>query len=186
MRSKARTCVMTISPALSPVATSGDSSNIGTSGLTAIAPSLILGGPGTFDVEAGRNIGPLSSASGILTGIAAVGNADNPYLPHDSADVNVLFGTGPGIDTQSFVANYIAPGASIPGIDTTPDLIAFMEQYMTNGQGVDTGLVNDKSSVSLNAAQAWQQFQMLPLATQRLFSEQILFKVLTVVGQDFP
>ncbi len=172
-----------------------DSRNFVSSG-NFVAPSLVLGGPGTFDIEAGRNIGPLLSQAqifaiegseyrqGTLTGIDAIGNADNPYLPHESANVNVLFGTGPGIDTPDFIANYIAPGASIPGIDTTPALIAFMEQY-DEGQGIDTGLVNDKPIVTLNAVQAWQQFQGLPQAVQRLFAEQVLFQVLTAVGQDF-
>jgi Filamentous haemagglutinin family outer membrane protein len=96
----------------------------------------------------------------------------------------VLFGTGPGIDNQAFIANYIAPGASIPGINTTPDLIAFMAQY-DEGLGIDTGLVKDRPVVTLTAAQAWAQSQALPVSVQQLFSEQILFKVLSTVGQDF-
>jgi hypothetical protein len=59
-----------------------------------------------------------------------------------------------------------------------------MEQYDV-GHGIDTGLVNDKTQVTLTGDQAWQQFQALPVAVQQLFDEQILFKVLTVVGQDF-
>jgi Filamentous haemagglutinin family outer membrane protein len=159
-----------------------------------IAPSLVLGGPGLFDIEAGRNIGPLTSQAQIyaietsaynnpLTGIDAIGNADNPYLPHQSANVQVLFGVGPGVDNAAFIASYVAPGANIPGIDTTPDLIAFMEQY-DEGLGIDTGLVTN-NKVTLNADQAWQQFQALPPAVQQLFNEQILFKVLTAVGQDY-
>src|SRR6202012_2981821 len=62
--------------------------------------------------------------------------------------------------------------------------IAFMEQY-DDGLGIDTGLVNGKPQVTLNATQAWQQFQKLPVLVQELFDEQILFKVLTTVGQDF-
>ncbi len=72
-----------------------------------IAPALVLGGPGTFDVEAGRNIGPLLTQAdiyaletsayrvGTITGIDAIGNANNPFLPHESANVQVLFGTAP-------------------------------------------------------------------------------------------
>jgi filamentous hemagglutinin family protein len=160
-----------------------------------VAPALVLGGPGTFDIEAGRNIGPLTSQAQIfaletsaynnpLTGINTIGNAGNPYLPHQSANVQVLFGTGPGIDNQAFVANYIAPGATIPGINTTSDLIAFMQQY-NSGLVIDTGLVNDRPKVTLTADQAWAQFQALPISVQQLFSEQILFKVLATVGQDF-
>jgi hypothetical protein len=50
---------------------------------------------------------------GTLTGIDAIGNADDPYLPHQSADVQVLFGTGRGVDNAAFIASYIAPGANI-------------------------------------------------------------------------
>jgi hypothetical protein len=150
-----------------------------------VYPSLLLGGPGTFDIQAGRNIGPLYAAAPVgSVGIETIGNAENPYLPHESANVQVLFGTGPGIDNQAFIANYIAPGASIPGINTTPDLIAFMAQY-DEGLGIDTGLVKDRPVVTLTAVQAWAQFQMLPVSVQQLFSEQILFKVLSTVGQDF-
>ncbi len=153
-------------------------------------PSLLLSGPGTFDVEAGRNIGPLTTGAEVTaaggsgdTGIDTIGNANNPYLPHESASVQVLFGVGPGIDDANFIANYIAPGSVIPGVDTAPALIAFMEQY-DDGQGVDTGLVKDKPTVILSAAQAWSQFQMLPQDVQQLFAEQVLFQVLQSVGQD--
>jgi len=162
----------------------------------AIAPRLVLGGPGAFDIEAGRNLGPLTSVAqqyavlgsdytSALTGIDAVGNADNPNLPHQSAKLQVLFGVGPGIDLNDFVASYINP-ANVPavGINNTPALIAFMEQYDA-GQSVDTGLVAGKQAVMLNAAQAWTQFQALPAYVQQLFAEQVLFNVLSNVGQDY-
>ncbi len=114
-----------------------DSPNLGFSA-NLVAPALVIGGPGTLLVQAGRNIGPLSNQQEIFdiegegaftsptTGIDAIGNADDPFLPHESANVQVLFGTGPGIDTSPFINAYIAPGASVPGIDTTPELISFM------------------------------------------------------------
>ncbi|WCM18167.1 filamentous hemagglutinin family protein [Paraburkholderia bryophila] len=162
-----------------------------------VVPALILGGPGTFDIEAGRNIGPLTAASlagaagaQIASGIDAVGNANNPNLPHESADINVLFGVGPGIDLPAFVSTYIAPGSSVAGVSgTTPALIAFMEQYDA-GLGVDTGLKADqdaaqKSVGTLSADAAWKQFQALPSSVQQLFAEQVLFSVLTQVGTDY-
>lgn len=158
-----------------------------------IAPALLIGGPGTLLVEAGRNIGPFLNAQDIYntgsynnqtTGIDAVGNAVDPFLPHESANVNVLFGTGPGIDTAAFVNAYLAPGASIPGIDTRAALIAFMEQY-DEGQGIDTGLLKDRPQVSLTFVQAWAQFQALPQTVQQLFAEQELFQVLQTVDVDY-
>jgi len=166
------------------------------------APVLMLGGPGTFDIEAGRNIGPLTSqqqlfdahATGsstvVVTGIDAVGNANNPNLPHESADINVLFGVGPGIDLATFESDYIASGSAVAGVaSTTPALIAFMEKYDA-GLGVDTGLQSDSDAArnkvgTLSAAQAWTQFQALPSYVRQLFAEQVLFNVLTQVGEDY-
>ncbi|MEK7984588.1 filamentous hemagglutinin family protein [Burkholderia contaminans] len=155
-------------------------------------PALNIGGPGTFDIEAGRNIGPLTNlsgvtnAAGITTGINAIGNANNPYLPHESANINVLFGVGPGIDTASFVSTYVDPAKSVPGVSSaTPALVTFMEQYEA-GLSVDTGLVNDQPAIKpLSADEAWSKFKALPQYVQQLFAEQVLFKVLASVGEDY-
>ena len=168
-------------------------------------PSLVLGGPGTFDVEAGRNIGPLSNEQQVVDaditgtvpplGIEAVGNADNPNLPHDSANVQVLFGVGPGIDDSDFITTYINPANTVPGITgTTSALVSFMEQYDAGQiENVDTGLSTDSAAALnkvgnngvLTAAQAWSQFQALPSYVQQLFVEQVFFSVLTTVGEDY-
>ncbi|WP_175049953.1 filamentous haemagglutinin family protein [Paraburkholderia sediminicola] len=172
--------------------------------LNSVLPSLVLGGPGTFDVEAGRNIGPLSNqqqafiASGRNdgftpdpTGIDAVGNANNPNLPHESANVQVLFGVGPGIDIAQFISAYIDPASgnvsNIEGLGATG--IAFMQQYDA-GLAVDTGLTKDKQaalqSVSgLTGSEAWAQFKALPSYVQQQFVEQVFFKILTDVGNDY-
>ncbi|MGY4208612.1 filamentous hemagglutinin family protein [Burkholderia sp. PvR073] len=165
----------------------------------AVVPALTLGGPGYFDIEAGRNIGPLTSQSeayaalssaypktGLLTGINATGNASNPNLPHDSANVNILFGVSPGIDTGTFISKYIDPAGSIAGVPSTAsDLIAFVQQYEA-GNVVDTGLVKDQRvSEPLDAMQAWSKFKDLPSYVQQIFAEQVLFNVLTRVGEDY-
>ncbi|WP_442854987.1 filamentous haemagglutinin family protein [Burkholderia sp. MSMB1552] len=166
-------------------------------------PVLSVGGPGWFDVQAGRNIGPLTSQAElynqqadtggiahVFTGIDAVGNANNPNLPHESANVNVMFGVGPGVDLPGFIATYIAPGSAVAGVPSaTPALIAFMEQYDA-GLGVDTGLQVDKDKAlakvgPLTADEAWKQFQALPSYVQQLFAEKVLFDVLAQVGADF-
>ena len=163
-----------------------------------VVPAIVLGGPGTLDVEAGRDIGPLTSvaqayAAGAInarlrafTGINAVGNAINPNLPHDSANVNVLFGVGPGIDTAAFISTYIDPASSVAGVPSaTPALIAFVQQYEA-GQVIDTGLVKDQPAVApLSAAQAWSKFKAMPQYVQQLFAEQVMFSVLTRVGEDY-
>ncbi|WP_240766794.1 filamentous haemagglutinin family protein [Paraburkholderia flava] len=163
------------------------------SNVSAVTPAFVLGGPGTFDIEAGSNIGPFISqlqAPNRTTGINAVGNANNPFLPHESANVQVLFGVAPGIDNANFIATYIDPSQSVKGVpSTTPALIAFMEQYDA-GKGVDTGLQADRTNAqnavgTLTAAEAWKEFQALPAYVQQIFAQQVLFSVLTAVGTDY-
>jgi hypothetical protein len=161
-----------------------------------VIPSLQLGGPGYFDIEAGRNIGPLTNqaqefgslgeAAGVTSGIDAVGNANNPSLPHESANIQVLFGVGPGIDDADFIASYINPASRAAGIpSTTPALVAFMERYNA-GQVFDTGLMAQQPAIkSLTAGEAWAQFQTLPAYVQQLFVGQVFFNILTDVGNDF-
>ncbi|MDS0791898.1 filamentous hemagglutinin family protein [Burkholderia pseudomultivorans] len=166
-------------------------------------PVLALGGPGWFDVQAGRNIGPLTnpvqlynaqgntgSLNTFFAGIDAIGNANNPNLPHESANVNVLFGVGPGVDLSGFISTYIAPGSAVAGVPSaTPALIAFMQEYDA-GQSVDTGLAKDRQDAlakvsQMTADEAWKQFQALPSYVQQFFAEKVLFGVLTQVGADY-
>lgn len=163
-------------------------------------PALILAGPGSFDVEAGRDLGPLTNQlqaisifgfagnqhTAYTTGIQTVGNLTNPYLGHQSASVNLLFGVAPGIDVQGFVARYIDPSAAAqPGVPSfAGELVSFMEGYEA-GQVVDTGLLKDQRHVSLTAAQAWSAFQALPAIQQQLFAEQVFFKLLQLTAKDY-
>ncbi len=161
-----------------------------------LTPILMLGGPGSFLVEAGRNIGPLANeteaagniavqSGGVGTGIDTVGNLLNPYLPHAGADINVLFGVGPGMDTQAFIAAYVDGADASTGVDSLmPDLVAFMERRVA-GQVVDTGFAQDKLSVTLTPEQARQLFNQQPDYVQRQFVEQSLFKILAAVGSDY-
>ncbi len=86
--------------------------------------SFVIGGPGYFFLEAGRDAGPfLNSAdtngllgdyapSGPLSwggGILSVGNDWNPYLPATGADVYVEFGVGPGANYDGFRDYYLDP-----------------------------------------------------------------------------
>ncbi len=84
--------------------------------------TIIVGGPGSVSVEAGRDIGPFAtsalagqtradnSPTILLTGgIFTVGNEYNPWLPAQGADLSVLFGVGPGIDYATLRATYLDP-----------------------------------------------------------------------------
>ncbi|MDB5974748.1 MAG: filamentous hemagglutinin family N-terminal domain protein [Nevskia sp.] len=164
------------------------------------AVSLQLAGPGYFDIEAGRNIGPLtnqiqavtygyfgSSDPSNITGIDTVGNLYNPYLTHQGASVSVLFGIGPGIDAQDFIARYIAPGVSVSGVPSyAAALLSFVEQYEAGLLQVwDSGRLKDRQTVTLTADQAWTKFQSLPGYVQQIFVEQVFNDILFRTGQDF-
>jgi hypothetical protein len=67
------------------------------------AMSVNVGGPGTIYVEAGRNIGPLQSAGGII----GTGKANNRFLPDDGADIFVVAGVANGWNTQAMISRYL-------------------------------------------------------------------------------
>ncbi|WP_051278426.1 filamentous haemagglutinin family protein [Solimonas flava] len=149
-----------------------------------VTPSLELGGPGLFDIEAGRNLGPLTPANlPSAPGIRTVGNLYNPYLPREGASVMALYGVAPGVDVASFAARYIDPSA--PQVDGVPDygeaLIAFMEQY---GAGQSDG--NDAAAAGgLTVDEAWVAFEQLPAWRQQIFVQQVFFDILDRTGRDY-
>jgi filamentous hemagglutinin family protein len=156
-----------------------------------LVPLIALGGVGNLIVEAGHNIGPLTSQSDIqspennsaqATGIETIGNQVNPYLPHDGANIDVLFGVGPGVQTGNFLAQYLNGAAGFGTL--VPDLVSFMEQQQ-EGQVVDTGFAQDQINVVLTPQQAEAAFQKLPGYEQQMFTQQEFFKLLTQVGADY-
>ncbi|HEY2446612.1 MAG TPA: filamentous hemagglutinin family protein [Rhizomicrobium sp.] len=96
---------------------------------------FVVGGPGSFFLEAGRDAGPfLNSATtdgyenilGIQTqtgpisfggGILSVGNSWNPWLAPVGANLYVEFGVGPGADYAALRNYYLDPAnlANLPG-----------------------------------------------------------------------
>ncbi|HET7332469.1 filamentous haemagglutinin family protein [Dyella sp.] len=162
----------------------------------AYVPSILLGGVGNLMVEAGRNLGPLTSQVDIQsklstgyvyeTGINTIGNLVNPNLPHDGANVSVLFGVAPGVDTGSFFAQYLLnhPDGMDGFASLVPDLVGFMQQWEA-GKVVDTGFAQDQVNVSLTPQQAQAAFQQLPAYAQELFVQKEFFKLLAQVGADY-
>jgi filamentous hemagglutinin family protein len=159
-----------------------------------LIPVIAMGGVGTLEVQAGRNVGPLTSQTDLLnarigtgspTGIETIGNELNPYLPHDGASINVLFGVAPGIDTSNFLTQYLNNPNGVDGFGSLlPDLVTFMEQQQ-DGQVVDTGFAQDQLHMELTTQQAEAAFQQLPAYKQELFAQQELFKLLAQVGADY-
>jgi filamentous hemagglutinin family protein len=162
-----------------------------------LVPAIQLNGVGTLDVMAGHNVGPFTSQTDILnanaevsnatipTGIETIGNALNPYLPHDGANLDMLFGVGPGIETSNFLSQYLSNPNGVSGFGSLlPDLVAFMEQQ-ADGQVVNTGFAQDQLNVVLTTQQAEAAFQQLPSYKQLLFVQQEFFKLLSEVGADY-
>lgn len=159
---------------------------------TFTAPSLLLGGPGTFVVDAGRDIGPFVSQADVSklaagghaypTGIQAVGNLFNPYLPHESANILVNFGVAPGIDVSGFLARYMDGGDGLPSL--VPDLVSFMQKRIA-GQATATGHDTDDVVAPLSNDDALALFAQQPDVVQRIFAQTELFKLLGQVGADY-
>jgi filamentous hemagglutinin family protein len=161
-------------------------------------PALVLGGVGTFEVSAGRDIGPLTNPvtlrkqgygeSSITTsdfGILTTGNRDNQALPLDGANLNIKFGIAPGLNTQAFISSYIAPSAQAEGIPSfSPDLVQFMQEYQI-GLKPNTGLVRDRVIAPMTPEQAWTLFQALTPSKQQLFVDQVFSKILTLTATDY-
>ncbi len=76
--------------------------------------SFTLGGPGAFNIEAGRNLGPFITSAIVdgvsyAGGIRTVGNEFNPWLPAQGADLGIAFGIGNGADYVALRETYLNP-----------------------------------------------------------------------------
>jgi len=98
--------------------------------------NLTLYGPGDFLVEAGRNLGPFTTAAS-GGGIFAVGDGSNsggtviPYLPIAGANITALFGVGDGVDYAAAISDYVDPAnAGTNGIDYRPDVAQQLDQQI--------------------------------------------------------
>ncbi|HUO99045.1 MAG TPA: filamentous hemagglutinin family protein [Rhizomicrobium sp.] len=103
--------------------------------LSALAGNtFVVGGPGSFFLEAGRDAGPFlnsavtngfQNAAGATVssgrqvyggGILSVGNDWNPWLPEQGASLFVEFGIGKGADYDAFRDYYVDP-ANVANLD---------------------------------------------------------------------
>jgi hypothetical protein len=112
---------------VAPLVYNGSSWVAGTPEPAVEGNDFIIGGPGSFFLEAGRDAGPfLNSADtdGLLNketgtpesfagGILSVGNEWNPYLAPVGANLYVMFGVAKGADYDALRDYYLDP-ANIP------------------------------------------------------------------------
>ncbi|HVT35069.1 MAG TPA: filamentous hemagglutinin family protein, partial [Nevskiaceae bacterium] len=158
-------------------------------------PLIQLGGIGTLGLQAGRDIGPLTSAvealhDGLLPanntpypGIFTVGNLFNAHLDHAGANLAVLFGVGPGMTVDDFAAAYIDPAHADIGFGPeNAALVQFVSTWQADQQRRSG---QPASTAQLSADDAWQIFQTLPLLQRQRFASMVLFDVLNQTGLDF-
>ncbi|WEK02140.1 MAG: filamentous hemagglutinin family protein [Candidatus Sphingomonas phytovorans] len=144
--------------------------------------AIEIAGPGSLDITAGRDLGPLAGNKPV-TGLRAVGDLYNARIGRGSADISVLFGTAPGVAWDDFASAYLAPGAKldgIPGFDN--DLIGTVAQYQAD-QDKRAGGTGAKPT--LTADQAWAIFKTLPDAQRQALIEKAFFRVLQTTGADY-
>ncbi len=104
----------------------------------ALAGDIQIGGTGTLEVLAGRNIDLGAGANftdGTSVGITSIGRSRNPFLPFAGADLVILAGVG-GVDG----------GPAIGLADSTLDFTQFIETYLAGG----TLLPGDEDFASLS------------------------------------
>jgi filamentous hemagglutinin len=128
--------------------------------LTPESQSIVIQGPGSLLIEAGRNIN-----LGTSTGITTVGNLDNPAIAAGGASASVLTGATVG----------------------NADLTDFIARYLTNSTTYDSLLINYVQARSAapvtTKADALSIFDALPLEQQFLLCQQILYDEIRTGGR---
>jgi hypothetical protein len=173
--------------------------------------TFVLGGPGSLMIEAGRNLGPfltsvtLAGKNGTQQsyggGILAVGNAWNPFLPQQSASIEVAFGIAKGANFDALADYYLNPAnvANLPdylfqGSNDENDhfvadrskpiyaakLIAYMQAHEAQALEAAYG----KTDVTYQ--QAYDLFVAQPELAQRAFLLQVYFNELAQTSTPGP
>ncbi len=136
-----------------------------------------ISGPGTLEVLAGRNldlgVGP-NNPDGTAVGITSIGNARNPSLPFQGADVTAAAGIGGAstlanskLDFATFISRFLDPTAG--GAEAA--------RYLPE-LGKLLGLASQSNS------SIWEEFRQLPEEKQDAFALDIFYLVLRDAGRD--
>jgi filamentous hemagglutinin family protein len=142
-------------------------------GEVTLAGDIQIGGPGTLEVLAGRNldlgIGPTAS-NGTALGIVSIGNARNPSLKFDGA--TIIAGAG--------IGGSAGLSASQLDVDT------FVKQYLTPGSADSNYLseLGDLMGVGGSDESVLAKFQLLSKERQATLALQIFYLVLRDSGRD--
>jgi hypothetical protein len=165
--------------------------------------TFVIGGPGTFMLEAGRDLGPFLNSASVTSlrgsnppfqianetyggGILSVGNDWNPWLPAQGADINVMFGVAKGINYDSFRDRYLDPAglASLPAYLVMPasgsgtESIYGPDLIAWLQQRAASALTAAYGTTDVSYAQAYAIFKNLPELQQRVFLNTVYFNEL--------
>ena len=146
-------------------------------GQSALSGDIQISGPGSLQVLAGRNldlgVGP-SGSDGTFSGVTSVGNARNPFLPQQGADILLAAGIGPSLgldqselDFPAFIDAYLDPAAG-----------PLAERYLKE-------LADLLPGEQATPEAAWDEFQTLSAERQAQYATEIFHLVLRDVGRDF-
>ncbi len=141
-----------------------------------LAGDVQVNGPGTLEVLAGRNLDlgvGNNNPDGTGLGVTSVGNARNPYLPFDGADIIAGAGIGPaaGLDNSRL------------------DFSAFIAAFLNPASAPQAGryLLELASSLGLGGSsetEIWAAFNRLPSEEQKRLALGIFYLVLRDAGRD--
>lgn len=163
---------------------------------TPTAGDIQIGGPGTLEVLAGRNldlgIGP-TAPDGTSVGITSIGNSRDPYLPFGGANIVAAGGIGglsalanpnlglvsTTIDFPSFIAQYVDPSTAVANAaQILPELAAMLGAVVQKGSTAQQLWVTLLAPYShLNASGMLEQEDRLALDA--------FYLVLRDSGRDF-
>jgi filamentous hemagglutinin len=117
---------------------------------------LSVAGPGSLDIQAGRNIDLGASA-----GVSTTANQKNPSLPAAGANINLRAAAAGVLDVAAFEASYLTATSGNP-------------RWQSNRQQVLNGVRQALVAPQLTDGEAWAQFQALPAAAQAQLGQRVL------------
>jgi hypothetical protein len=182
----------------------GDSSGVPNLGANANLGGLSLAGPGFFQIQAGRNLGPFVTAQGnitaglsggpaadpIGTGIVTFGNTvtvGNRWMFSDQNPTSInTFGAGANNQLTRQGASIV----TLFGVGNGIDYAAVIKTYVnpttaTSPRDYLTPLsiyLQTLGFGALSPSDAWAAFQTLPVTLQRIYADKVVFSEIKLVA----
>ncbi len=150
---------------------------------TALYPQpgdIQISGPGKFEVLAGRDVDlgsvytKSSAASDVGVGITSIGNARNPYLPYEGADIVVVAGlNGKEMSYSTFIAQFLDPTTAGNASIYLSEIVPYIEQ-----------LLSDTNLTDATDTQIWSAFESLSDRQQQDVALRLFYFILRDAGRN--